>query len=190
MPMNACRRTRAVLVSVVVVLSSCQQSSPLPALKPGAPPPGGPTLTFQYVKEGGCGDIFLHKGTADDREVLWISADKKKLNLPAKGSSTFDLAKVPEGLQVAVDQWDQTPKFSAYCNDISPNAKKVATWKARKGKLTITLAGPAEPAQPGRSNTYKASVRLEGVVFEDDAGHQATLKEETITDAMVGWYAG
>jgi hypothetical protein len=33
-------------------------------------------------------------------------------------------------------------------------------------------------------------VRLENVLFEDDAGNQATLEKEQITEAVVGWYAG
>jgi hypothetical protein len=147
------------------------------------------TPTFQYVKdqEGGCGDVFLHKGTADKTEVLWVSADKKKLQLPDKGSKSFDLAAAPDGLTVAVDLWPRPPRFSAYCNDIAPDVQREATWKAKKGKVTITLSEPQDKQARGN---YKASVRLENVLFEDDAGHQATLKDEAITDVLVGWYAG
>jgi hypothetical protein len=31
---------------------------------------------------------------------------------------------------------------------------------------------------------------LEGVVFEDDSGNQATLPEETIKEVIVGWFVG
>jgi hypothetical protein len=121
--------------------------------------------------------------------VLWISADKEKLKLPGKGSSTFDLGAAPDGLQVAIDLWERAPRFRAYCNDISPDTKKLATWKAKKGKLIITILEPAERAEPG-AKKYKASAHLEGVVFEDSAGNQAMLKEETISEAIVGWFAG
>jgi hypothetical protein len=146
------------------------------------------TPTFQYVKdqEGGCGDVFFHKGTADKTEVLWVSADKKKLQLPDKGSKTFDLAETPDGLTVAVDLWPQAPRFSAYCNDIGPDVQRDATWKAKKGKVTITLSEPED--KQGRGS-YKASVRLENVLF-DEGGRQATLKDEAITDVLVGWHAG
>lgn len=149
------------------------------------------TPTFDYVKEkeGGCADLFFHKGTADDREVLWIAAEKDKLALPVKGTKTFDLSAAPEGLQVAVDLWEKAPRFLAYCNDISADTRKESTWRAKKGKITLTLFEPTDPKQIG-PKTHKASVRLHGVVFEDDAGHQATLKEETITEVLVGWYAG
>jgi hypothetical protein len=149
------------------------------------------TPTFKYVKgkEVGCANLFLYKGTADDREVLWIRANKEKLKPPAKGSQAFDLAAAPDGLQVAIDLWETAPRFRAYCNDIAPDAKKKATWKGKKGKLTITISEPLEQNGSGPKR-YKASARLEEVIFEDDAGHQATLKDETIEDVVVGWFAG
>jgi len=147
-----------------------------------------PTFTYDKETEGGCANVFFHKGRADRLEVLWISADRRKLNLPDNWSTTFDLADAPDGLLVAVDLWDAAPRFSAYCNDISPDTQHV-TWKAIKGKITITLHAPTgDPASGPRR--FKASVRLEGVVFENEAGRQATLAEETITDVEVGWYAG
>jgi hypothetical protein len=148
--------------------------------------------TFQYVREqeGGCGDLYCYKGTADRTEVLWVSADKKKLELPDKGSKTFDLATAPEGLVVAVDLWQTAPRFSAYCNDVSDgDAKLEATWKAKKGKITLTVFLPPNKEKQPREQS-KASIRLQDVLFEDDAGNQATLKDETITEVLVGWYAG
>ncbi len=149
------------------------------------------TPSFKYVKQnqGGCGDLFVYKGTADNLEVLWISAEKDKLKLPEKSSKTFDLAAAPDGLSVAVDLWDKAPRFSAYCNDISPDTKTTSTWRGKSGKVTITVHGPVDPAGPN-PRQYKVSVRLENVLFEDDAGHQATLGSEEINDAVVGWYAG
>jgi hypothetical protein len=174
-PLPAC-----LLLLATLPLTSCNQSD------------GGVRQpTFRYVKgqEGGCGNLFFHKGTQDKLEVLWVSADRKKLQLPDKGSRTFDLATTPEGLTVAVDLWKTAPRYSAYCNDISPDIPREATWKARKGKVTITVFEPQE--KPGQAfRAYKASLRLEDVVFEDEAGNQATLKEETITEVRVGWYAG
>jgi hypothetical protein len=182
------RRLTALLFLVVpLALGSCQR------WKVGTAPLGtvGRAPTFNYVKEteGGCANFFFHKGTADQREVLWISADQKTLQLPDEGTKTFDLAVSPDGLQVAVDLWETAPRFSAYCNDISPDTRKEATWKATKGKITITVHTPPDLAQPPPQK-HKASARLEGVVFEDDAGHQVTLPEETIIDQLVGWYAG
>jgi hypothetical protein len=152
----------------------------------------GPTPGFKYVKqkEGGSADIYVFKGTADDLEVLWISAEKEKLKLPQKGSKTFDLAKSSDGLQVAIDIWEKAPRFSAYCNDITDDTKKRATWRAKSGKVTITILEPVDPAGAARPKRYKATVRLEHVLFEDSAGHQATLEKEEITEAVVGWYAG
>lgn len=147
--------------------------------------------SFKYVKqeEGGCADIFVYKGTADDLEVLWVSAEKEKLKLAAKGSKTFDLAESPKGLQVAIDLWEKAPRFSAYCNDISDDTKKIATWKGKRGRITITILEPIDPVGPGPKR-YKATVRLENILFEDEDGHQATLGKEEITEAVVGWYAG
>jgi len=183
-PLSSRMRTIMLLPLVLALfLPACRQVSTSKA------PDRTPAFKYVEDKEGGCADIFLHKGTADDLEVLWISADKKKLNLPAKGSVSFDLATAPAGLEVAIDLWDAAPRFSAYCNDIASDTKKTATWKAKKGKVTITIGEPADPPE-SRSGRYKVSARLDGVMFEDDAGHQATLQEESITDAIVGWYAG
>jgi hypothetical protein len=183
--MNRRRSAILLLLFAALPLSSCTRD----------PAPGGPgsvrTPTFGYARdtEGGCGDVFLHKGTADRLEVLWIAADKKKLQLPDEGSRTFDLAAAPDGLQVAVDLWRAAPRFSAYCNDISPDTEREATWRAKKGRITITLHRPDAAAPPGTEQRYRASARLEGVVFEDEAGHQATLTE-AIADVSVGWHAG
>ena len=120
--------------------------------------------------------------------MLWVAAEKDKLTLPVKGTKTFDLSAAPDGLQVP---WicGKRRRVSAYCNDISADTRKESTWRAKKGKITLTVFEPTDPKQIG-PKTHKASVRLEGVVFEDDAGHQATLKGETITEVLVGWYAG
>ena len=159
----------------------------LPACGSG---PGAKAPSFRYAKakEGGCADLFFHKATADDLEVLWIVAEKDKLKIAGKGKWTFDLDKAPDGVIVAVDLWAKAPRFSAYCNDISPDTKRLATWKATQGKLIVTVHDDIPPG-PGMKS-YKASARLEGVVFEGPDQQRSTLKEETITEVMVGWYAG
>jgi hypothetical protein len=183
--MHVRRLTAALLLIATLALTSCDRNGS------GGRQTGVRTPTFQYVKgqEGGCGDLFFHKGTGDRTEVLWVSADKKKLQLPEQGSKTFDLATAPDGLTVAVDVWAAPPRFSAYCNDISADTRREATWKAKKGKVTITVVEPPDKSKQGVGD-YKASIRLEDILFEDDAGNQATLKEESITEVRVGWYAG
>src|SRR5438105_10091106 len=157
--------TGYVSVAFVLTLSSCRQGDVPPASL------AGPSFKYVKEKEGGCGNLYLYKGSADDLEVLWISADKEKLKLPDQGSLEFDLGTAPDGLQVAIDLWDKAPRFRAYCNDISPDAKKIATWKAKEGKLIITTLEPVQGAERGPKQ-YKASARLEGVVFEDGAGNR------------------
>jgi hypothetical protein len=147
-----------------------------------------PTFAYARETEGGCYNFYFHKGTANRLEVLWILAEKEKLGLLEQGSKTFDLAATPDGLEVGVDLWESAPQVSPYCNDAGPDTRKEATWKARRGKVTITIHGPTGEGRPFQR--YKASARLEGVVFEDEAGHQATLKEETIQEVEVGWLPG
>jgi len=149
------------------------------------------TPTFKYVKagEGGCGHVHLFKESEDKREFLLIRADKKPLGLPEKGSKEFDLAKAPEELAVQIELWTTAPKFIPYCNCVRDSSKLEATWKAKAGKITITLHDPLA-GEEGPVKRYKASAKLERVVFEDDAGRKATLKEETITEVIVGWFAG
>lgn len=182
--MSVRRLTIALPVILTVTLCSCH-----PGDTPGAAPAAAPTFRYVKDREGGCGNLFLYKGTADDLEVLWVSADRDRLKLPDEGSRTFELAAAPAGLRVGIDLWETAPRFRAYCNDISPDTRKKATWVAKQGKLTLTLRGPAEAAEPGPKH-YRASARLEGVVFEDDAGNQATLRDESIADVVVGWLPG
>jgi hypothetical protein len=139
--MHARRLTACLILIPALALPSCNREAA-----------GMRYPTFQYVKEqeGGCADLFFHKGTKDQLEVLWVSADRKKLHLPATGSKTFDLATAPDGLTVAVDLWKAAPRFSAYCNDISPDTQREATWKVKKGKVTITVFGPK--AKPEKGN--------------------------------------
>lgn len=172
------------LTAVPLLVGGCGRGGPLAVL--GGTPARTPT--FDYAKDAGsgCGDLFFFKGTADRREVLWGSADKDKLKLPKTGSKSFDLAAAHDGLEVAVDLWVAAPRDSAYCNDISADTEREATWRATKGKVTITIHGPPDE----KNRTYKASIRLEGVVFDDGAGHTVTLADETIREVLVGWYAG
>jgi hypothetical protein len=147
--------TRLLIFLVPLALTACNGG-------PGAIVGGKPlrTPTFNYGKDGGgCADIHLYKGTADRREVLWIRADKEKLELPAKGTKTFDLAAKPDGLEVGVDLWETAPSHSAYCNDIAPDTKREAIWAAMKGKITITVFEPTD--NPGARPTYKVSAKLE-----------------------------
>jgi hypothetical protein len=70
------------------------------------------------------------------------------------------------------------------------DTEKLAIWRAKSGKVTITIFEPIDPAGAASPKRYRATVRLEHVLFEDGAGRQATLEKEEITEAVVGWYAG
>jgi hypothetical protein len=181
--MNSCKSMIGISLLFAALISSCDRTD---ARRVAV---RAPKFNYAKDKEGGCGDVFLYKGSADDLEVLWIATDKDKLKLPKSGSIKFDLATAPEGLHVAVDLWDSAPKFHAYCNDISAGDHKKTTWTATSGKLTLTFLGPVDEPGPGPKR-YKVSARLEGVVFEARSGDQATLKEEAISETIVGWYAG
>ncbi len=140
---------------------------------------------------GGCGNIFLfkqaggevlsvHVHLASAQIDLFKAAEKKEF-----AEATFDLAVATKGLQVEIELWDGFPRF---CDCIAGRAKKTATWMAKKGKLTITIHGPA--GTEVSSDCYLASALLEDVVFEDDRGRQVTLKKEAIKKVAVGWMAG
>src|SRR4051812_35098028 len=99
--MNMRLLTICIPAIIALLLCSCQRNGAPPAV---TAPAAIATPTFKYVKgkEGGCANLFLYKGTADDLEVLWIRATKDKLKLPVKGSQAFDLAAARDGLQVAI----------------------------------------------------------------------------------------
>ena len=70
-----------------------------------------------------------------------------------------------------------------------PRHKEVGHLEGNEEETDYYDCGAGRAGRAGRKK-YKASARLEGDVFEDDAGHQSTLKDETITEAVVGWLAG
>src|SRR5262245_36768372 len=162
--MNAGRLSPVLFLFAALPLSSCQRAEDDEAGGGDKAKVRMPTFKYDKKKEGGCADVYLYKMTTDETEVLVIRADKKKLKLPDKGTATFDLSKAPADLVVSVDLWDKAPRFRAYCNDIAPDTKKEATWKAKKGKLILTVFAPADKKAAGPRN-YKVSARLEGVVF-------------------------
>jgi hypothetical protein len=176
--MNARLRLSLILAGVLLTLPACS------ALGPGAVP------KFNYAggKAGGCANISLYKGSADDREFLRVWTEETKFKVPATGSETYDLTRTP-GLHVTVELWEKAPKFLPYCNDISSEEKVRATWNATAGKVTIKNLGPVEKAE-GPFPRYKVTVVLEGVVFEDGTGRKVTLEKETMADVVVGWLAG
>src|SRR5262245_65325854 len=108
--MNIFRLSFILLLMGIIPLSGCHRAD---GDGDGGGKAKGRTPTFKYEKkkEGGCADVYLYKMTADEREVLVVRADKKKLKLPDKGSVTFDLAKAPDGLVVEVDLWEKAPRF-------------------------------------------------------------------------------
>lgn len=151
---------------------------------------GGPTPQLKYAgAAGGCADIFVYKGDATGREYLVVWTDRTKLKLPDEGEVAFDLAKSPAGLNVSIDLWNRKPEHLRYCNDIADDEKKLATWTATAGQVTITTHGPV-PNQGGGPRRYTVTVKLANVVFSDGAGRTVTLPSETFADVVVGWYAG
>jgi hypothetical protein len=175
--MNARPVTATILAAVVLSLPACSSA------------PATPKLKFDGGKVGGCHDILVYKGSADNREFLVVWTDKTKIKLPEKGTETFDLAKPPAGLEVSIDLWETPSKYGPYCTDISEGERKKTTWKATAGKVTITTHG-LDVVPEGRSRTYKVTVKLDSVVFDDGAGHKVTLESETIADVGVGWVPG
>ena len=170
------------------LLCSCgtESSRPGSSSSPSSGSSRGSTTdpTFHYTAEGGCYDVELWKSTADGREILRVFADAKSLMLPRKGSIVFDLAEARSRLTVTIDQWDGRPETAEFCGDaMDPHVKKIDSWVAKAGKLTITTADSDDKAHPKR---YRATAELEEVVFKNSAGREVTLHKETIS-ADVGW---
>jgi hypothetical protein len=167
---------------VFLPLASCEQRRAPSTPAPTPAPPAVPTFKYVAGNEYGCGNLFLYKGTTDGLEVLWIKALKIYTEEPAIGTRTYDISALADEITIGIDMWG-TNGFGCYCNEFADDKPKV-TWKAKKGKVSITISDVRPAVSDGLR--YKASARLEGVVLENNAGKQATLELETI-NAAVYW---
>ncbi len=175
--MEPSSRVAAFALLIPVAIASCD----------GKPAGASREPAFAFGPAGGCGDFTLYRANEDRTEVLVVQVRKDKLGLPPAGPKTFDLAAPPDGLTVHIDLYTRPPRHFPYCTDmIDPEAEKPVPWTARAGTARLSVSEPAA-VEPGRSRTYKATVRLEGLVVEGPGGKRAGPKEAIVLEADVGW---
>ena len=144
---------------------------------------------LSYISSGGCANIVLYAGSQDRKEWLFVLAERRDLGF-STGTTSYDLAGDSVTLRVQVELFE-TPGDPEYCNDTPvewhlPNA----VWKARSGRITITLIGAEEGYKGGDAEAYTAQVRLDSCVFFSSDGRTKQQDSSIEMEAIVGYMPG
>jgi len=145
-----------------------------------------PTLT--YGDADGCGLAFVY-GWSDDRmEVITVEADAELLRLSAK-PQTFDIARQPSSLKVAVHIYGGPIRSFPFCTDIVlvPGAPD-ERWRAIAGLITIEML-PITDSISGAPR-QRATIRLSNAIFENAEGVRVSQAPPIVLTAVVGWFSG
>lgn len=136
---------------------------------------------------GGCGNLTVSRGNADGTQFLVVVADKAQLGLAIGSSLTFDLARLPAGLEVGVDVFPKAPAEAPYCSDAPTRDVSPTRWTAEGGSITIQLQ--ADTA--GNNGPYRATVRLKDVrLVGPERGVAVSIPSAEIASVLVGWLPG
>lgn len=190
----------ALLFALGVFVLGCSGSSATPIDPPSGTPSGsssgsssGGTATSTATPpdssfagaSSGCANVITYRANADGTQYLVVRADRAKIALEMSTIRTFDLAHLPDGLDVAVDVFARPPSEAPYCTDWNP-ATPAASWSAEGGSLTIQL----QPGDPGTSS-YRATVRLKDVrLVGPERGVAISIPRAEIANVLVGWLPG
>jgi hypothetical protein len=136
---------------------------------------------FNGAGSSGCGLFLLYRWNAQRTEVIVIEADQSGLRVD-RGSKTFNLANVEEGLRVHLDVYDKAQANLDYCSDLKRplSENQPAVWLAQSGRITIEVNG--------RSGLRQATARLEDAVFRKPDGALVRLTGSTVIRATVGMF--
>jgi hypothetical protein len=143
-----------------------------------------PTLT--YGDSSGCGLIAV-QGWSDDRmEAVYLQADAELLRLTAT-PQTFDVARQPVAIQLAVHVYAQPVQSSPFCTDLVQQTGPSEAWRAIGGQITIQLVTGVDA---DGSPKPRATIRLTGAVFVNARGARVTQVQPILLTATVGSFFG
>ncbi len=163
------------------------------ALPPSqATPPAARQPKFEYRDTDGCGRIYVYAFSEDHTEVLrveWSLWTAMGLSNPQvttwEGTRTFDLAKAPEELAVAVDL-HPSANYSLYCTDVIYGRQERVVWRAVAGTLSIQVGKSTGPGYA----SCPVTIRLTGAVFVGPDGRQAAPSAPIVVNARAGRLVG
>ena len=128
-----------------------------------------PSLDYGSGGEG-CANVVFAEFSADRAEAIAIILDGKGLSLSAGAPRTIDLARETRRVSVSVHVFDRPLRRSPFCNQVV-EANNEAVWRAVRGRVTIFLSSPRS-ARSDLPETYRATVRLDGVEFVSNTGQR------------------
>jgi hypothetical protein len=142
-------------------------------------------LTF-YNNENGCCDFHITEIATNDRVTLTVSADIELLDLQVDNEKSFNIGQ-DSLFTITLNKYNKTLSFSDLYNDvIDENRPKITeTHTAKSGTILIT-----QETERISGETYKVSITLTNVVFENQEGEELTIDEESMSNVQVGWYPG
>lgn len=143
-----------------------------------------PDLT--YADSDGCGLIAVQGWSADRMEAIHLQADAELLRLTAT-AQTFDIARQPAVIQLAVHVFGTPVWNSPFCTDVSFGPLQSEAWHAIGGQITIELVPGLDLAGQPRT---RATIRLTGAVFLNAQGARVTQSGPIVLTAIVGTFLG
>lgn len=143
--------------------------------------------SLTYSDADGCGLAFVY-GWSDDRmEAITVEADAELLRLSAK-PQTFDIARQPSTLKVAVHVYGRPVRSLQFCTDVIllPGPAE-EPWRAIAGRITIEMVPITDISGAPRQ---RATLRLTDAIFENAEGARVTQTQPIVMTAIVGWFNG
>ena len=139
-----------------------------------------------YGDSDGCGLIVVQGWSADRMEAMYLQADAELLRLSST-PQTFDIARQPATIQLAVHVFANPVRRSPFCTDVSFGPLQTEAWRAIGGQITIELVPGLDPAGQPRT---RATIRLTGAVFVNAQGARVTQSGPIVLTAIVGAFHG
>jgi len=163
----------------------------LAATVPSQPPDATRQPDLRYVGSDGCDDLSLYAWNDTQTEVLVAVFPAPELKLDV-GTYTFDLASAPSGVTIRIDSFTKYGGPLPYCTDyVLPGQERhpKSYWKASAGRAVLKI-GPRGSAPKRGLRAYRATLRLENLVFIDDVGTEVRHPDPVTLTGIVGWTQG
>jgi hypothetical protein len=143
---------------------------------------------FDYTETLGCGDVSFHGVNAARTEILQVEADFARLGGQA-GRRVFDLSKPPAGVVVTIALYAEPQVNRPNCRDVTIHevGKPIAVpvrWQAVRGRLVVDRG--LKGIRPDEPWLFRATLRLEGVMFRSAAGQTMKMERPFTWEGDVG----
>ncbi|MFT4900033.1 MAG: hypothetical protein ACI9U0_001834 [Flavobacteriales bacterium] len=137
-------------------------------------------------------DFFVAKLLNDENlhiALTIIGSGRDDLNLSA---STSEFTLPNNKLDIEISKWDRSVRnhFSNDAITVGEEPVKVEKWTSISGKVTISISDVNTETEAPNETTYRISIELKYVVFENEEGEQKVIEKLNIKNAFVGWLPG